>query len=787
MHGAELILGLLIAVAALVTLARRLEIAYPIFLVIGGLGLGLMPGVPRIHVDPDLIFLIVLPPLLYIAAFYTPIQNLRANLGTISSLAVGLVIVSACAVAVVAHALVPGISWSAAFALGAIVAPPDAIAATAVTRRLAVSRQIVTILEGESLLNDATALTIYSIALAVAAGAVFSPTGTVLTFAGAILGGGAIGVAVGWIVAHIRARIEDTPVEMTISLLTPYAAFLPADRLDASGVIATVAAGLYLGHRGSHIMGADARLTGRAVWETITFLLNGFVFIVMGLEVPLLLRTLTLEQAIQLVGIGVAVTVLLVLVRALWMLVTVFLPQRIQGQRNALACSLVLSWAGMRGVVSLAAVLALPLTAVGRTAVPGSRGPGDRDAHRHRAHAGRAGADAALVHPGAPSGYGPGLREEEARARQRLLEAATRRLDELDPVWPGHRPLLDQLRGDVPPPLRARRAPAGCRRGRRGRPRADRAPGDPAHGHRRGTGGAAAPSRRGRGQRRGAARPRARARPRRAPHGCLRSSDTVVTEGGSRMAIPPGDVVKQQVAAHWDRRAAHFDEDFGHSIRTPGERAAWDRILGLVVPGRPALDALDVGSGTGFLSFELAARGHRVTGVDFAPSMIAQARHKAAERGVVVRFEEADAEQLPFAPASFDLVISRHLLWTLPHPEAAIDEWIRVLRPGGRLVVVDGQFDTGPHDAPGRQRPGQRGVCRHRQPAALPRRPSPRRDRSPAASSRPDRRGQRSPARSRGRAGTTDGRRRAGASEPSSLCRLGRRHPGATVTSSRNA
>jgi len=160
------------------------------------------------------------------------------------------------------------------------------------------------------------------------------------------------------------------------------------------------------------------------------------------------------------------------------------------------------------------------------------------------------------------------------------------------------------------------------------------------------------------------------------------------------MAIPPGDVVKQQVAAHWDRRAAHFDEDFGHSIRTPGERAAWDRILELVVPSRAALDALDVGSGTGFLSFELAARGHRVTGVDFAPAMIARARGKAAARGVAVRFEEADAERLPFASASFDLVISRHLLWTLPHPEAAIDEWIRVLRPRGRLVVVDGQFDA---------------------------------------------------------------------------------------------
>jgi ubiquinone/menaquinone biosynthesis C-methylase UbiE len=155
------------------------------------------------------------------------------------------------------------------------------------------------------------------------------------------------------------------------------------------------------------------------------------------------------------------------------------------------------------------------------------------------------------------------------------------------------------------------------------------------------------------------------------------------------------DLVKQQVAAHWERRASHFDEDFGHSIRTPAERAAWDRILDLVVPARRALDALDAGCGTGFLALELAARGHRVTAVDFAPAMLAEARRKAARRGVSIRFEEADAEHLPFPARSFDLAISRHLLWTLPHPEAAIDEWIRVLRPGGRLVVVDGQFDTG--------------------------------------------------------------------------------------------
>jgi len=155
------------------------------------------------------------------------------------------------------------------------------------------------------------------------------------------------------------------------------------------------------------------------------------------------------------------------------------------------------------------------------------------------------------------------------------------------------------------------------------------------------------------------------------------------------------DFVKQQVAAHWGRRAPGFDAGFGHSIHTPAERAAWDRIFDLVLPGHRPLDALDAGCGTGFLSFELAARGHRVTGVDFAPAMLAEARRKAAERAVSVHFEEADAEHLPFPEGSFDLAISRHVLWTLPHPAAAIDEWIRVLRPGGRLVVADGQFDPG--------------------------------------------------------------------------------------------
>lgn len=167
------------------------------------------------------------------------------------------------------------------------------------------------------------------------------------------------------------------------------------------------------------------------------------------------------------------------------------------------------------------------------------------------------------------------------------------------------------------------------------------------------------------------------------------------------------DPVKAQVAAHWDRRAAQFDEDFGHSLRTAAEYAAWERIFRLVLPARRPLEVLDVGCGTGFLSLELAARGHRVVGVDFAPSMIGRAENKAAERSLEVRFEQADAEQLPYAPGSFDLVISRHLLWTLPHPEAAIDEWIRILRRGGRLVVVDGAVLDGSDRSPGAQPKGQ--------------------------------------------------------------------------------
>lgn len=449
MQSAHLILALLIAVAALVTIARRLGIAYPIFLVIGGLALGLVPGTPRVEVDPDLIFLFILPPLLYIAAFFTPLRSLRANLGTIGSLAVGLVVVSALAVAAAIHALIPGVPWAAAIALGAIVAPPDAIAAAAVASRLAVPRRIVSVLEGESLLNDATALTIYSIAIAVAVGASFKASSGVATFAGAMTGGVAIGLAVGWIIAKLRARIEDTPVEITISLLTPYAAFLPAQELGSSGVIATVVAGLYLGRRGSSIMGPDARLTGRAVWETIVFLLNGMVFIITGLEVPFLLRSLESATAIRLVGIGLVVSLVLLVVRALWIFPSELLACAVRREPRPprfLAHALVLSWAGMRGVVSLAIALALPLTLPGGAPFPAREALVIVTVTVIVVTLLGQGLSLPWIIRRLRLGTDPELREEEARARQQLVEAATRRIDQLYPVWPDHRPLLDRLR-----------------------------------------------------------------------------------------------------------------------------------------------------------------------------------------------------------------------------------------------------------------------------------------------------------------------------------------------------
>ena len=286
MEDFEIVLAaLFVSVAGLNAIARWLSVPYPIPLVLGGLVLGLLPGIPDIELDPDLVLVIFLPPLLYAAAFFSDLRALRSDLRAISMTSIGLVLLTIGAVAVVGHEVI-GLSWPLAFALGAIVSPTDPVAATAIMRQLGAPRRLVNVIEGESLVNDATALVAYRVAVAAAVGGSFSALDAGLEFLGAAAGGIAIGLAVGFVVAEIRRRIDDAPTEITISLLTAYAAFIPADELGLSGVLAAVTAGIYLGWRAPELVSPQTRLQGFAVWEILVFLLNATLFILIGLQLP---------------------------------------------------------------------------------------------------------------------------------------------------------------------------------------------------------------------------------------------------------------------------------------------------------------------------------------------------------------------------------------------------------------------------------------------------------------------------------------------------------------------
>jgi Na+/H+ antiporter len=446
MLTAELLLSLLIVVAVLVTLSRRIHVPYPVLLLLGGLVVGLVPGIPRLELDPEIVFLVVLPPLLYVSAFLTPIRDFRANLKNISSLAIGLVAISAAVVAFIAMALVPGMTWPLAAALGAIVSPPDAVAATAIAQRLAVPRRIVSILEGESLLNDATALTIYRAAIGAAAAAVaVSVIGSLASFLFVAVGGILIGLLVGWVISWVRIHLTDTPVEITVSLITPYAAYLPAELLGVSGVLAAVTAGLYLGRRSSRIMGSEARLAGRAVWESLVFLLTGVVFLAIGFQISSISRQMDRTTLLQLAVVGVVVSLALIVVRAVWVFGLNLRDLLAKDARRArVRESIVLSWAGMRGVVSLAAALALPIAASPNNAL--------RDAIIIITFTvilvtlvGQ-GLTLPLVIKAVRLGGDTDDGHEESHARQELIEEALRRIDDLEKKWPDHKPLIDQLR-----------------------------------------------------------------------------------------------------------------------------------------------------------------------------------------------------------------------------------------------------------------------------------------------------------------------------------------------------
>ena len=449
MQTAELLLLLLIVVAALVTLARRLRTPYPVLLLVGGLTLGAIPGVPHVELPPESVLLLVLPPIVYFAAFFTPIRSLRADLGNIVSLAIGLVLASTAAVAGVALAIVPGMTMPIALALGAIVSPPDEVAAMAVLERLVVGRRMVALLQGESLLNDATALTVYHVALGAAMAATpilaLAPLGRFFVIGA---GGVAIGLAVGWLVAHVRTRLSDLPVEITVSLLTPYAAYLPAEVLGASGVLAAVTAGLYLGRRASRIMGSDVRLAGRAVWEMLIFLLNGVVFLLIGLQIAALAPAMGRAALMRLVVLGLVVSATLIAVRTLW-ITGMAVWQRLGSRRGSAlgpAEVVVLSWTGMRGVVSLAAALAVPLALPGGPPLPAREAVIVITFTVILVTLVGQGVTLPLVIRAVRLGRDAGARAEEQQARRELVDEAVRRIDELYEQWPGHRPLLDQLR-----------------------------------------------------------------------------------------------------------------------------------------------------------------------------------------------------------------------------------------------------------------------------------------------------------------------------------------------------
>jgi len=367
-HEVELLLlGLMVAVAGLSVLARWVGVPYPIVLVLGGLVLGFVPGVPEVELPPELVLVLFLPPLLYWSAFFSSPRDLRADLRAISLLAVGLVLATMGAVAATAHALVDGLPWAAAFALGAIVSPTDPVAATAIARRMGVRRRLVTVLEGESLVNDATALVAYRVAVAAAAGGTFVAWQAGLRFVVGAAGGVAIGLVVGWLAAEVRRRLDDPPVEITLSLVTGYAAYLPAERLGASAVLAAVTAGIYVGWRAPELASAATRLLGFSFWDVLVYLLNAVLFILVGLQLHPILSGLTGHSAAALLGQAALVAAVVIAIRLAWQFTTPYLIRALDRRPSQAARRvgprerLVVGWSGMRGAVSLAAALALPL------------------------------------------------------------------------------------------------------------------------------------------------------------------------------------------------------------------------------------------------------------------------------------------------------------------------------------------------------------------------------------------------------------------------------------------
>ncbi len=362
----ELIVALLLCAVGLAWLARRWRIPYPILLTLGGIALSFVPALPKIPIDPNLILVIFLPPILYPAAVLTSWRDFSRAIRPISLLAIGLVLATTLVVGLALKLLVPDIPWAAAFAFGAIISPPDAVAATAILGTMKLSRRTVAILEGESLVNDATGLVLYKFAVAATLSGTFSAAAAAGQFVLVASGGILVGMAAGYIFVMLHRRLHDPLIEIMLSLTLPYTGYLLAETAHVSGVLAVVAAGLVRARHAPEVFSPETRLLGRSVWNLVVFLLNSLIFILIGLQLPQILKALGSQSLAQLLWWGAIVSLAAMTVRMLWVFPSAFVPRwlsrriRAGEARPPWQTVTVIGWCGMRGIVSLAAALALP-------------------------------------------------------------------------------------------------------------------------------------------------------------------------------------------------------------------------------------------------------------------------------------------------------------------------------------------------------------------------------------------------------------------------------------------
>ncbi|HYN69647.1 MAG TPA: Na+/H+ antiporter [Candidatus Eisenbacteria bacterium] len=442
-------LGILAIVAILYEVARRVGVPYPTLLVVGGLLVALVPEAPNLALEPDVVLLVFLPPLLFSAAFEIPLRELRTYRGPIIRLSIGLVLFTAVLVAATTHAVIPSLDWAAALTLGAIVAPTDALAATSVFRRIGAPRVVRTLIEGESLFNDATALVTYRFAVIAAMSGTFVLADAAGGYVAAIVGGSVVGWLVGRGSSEVVRRLDNPTVEVAVSLLIPYAAYLPAEELGFSGVLGAVVAGLIVGRRLGTILSPSSRILWLSTWKMLGFVLNGFAFILIGLQLPEIVAGLGGYTTAELVGLAALVIGVVVGARIVWVFVFSLLPgsprQTLLPNDRRLArwLTFLVSWAGLRGAVSLAAALALPV---------------DFPARHLILFLTFAVILATLVGQGLTLSYvlrraawngvepdAEGSTDEPTNAHSVAYAAGLDEVARLRPRWPGHLPLLDRL------------------------------------------------------------------------------------------------------------------------------------------------------------------------------------------------------------------------------------------------------------------------------------------------------------------------------------------------------